>query len=330
MSRSIQPPRRAVLRAAALAVALGTLAPTWALAADWPQRPITLLVSFPPGGTVDAVGRILGPRLAQQLGQTVVIENRGGAGGMIGAAVVAKAAPDGYTLLLDASNHTQNPALRSKMNFDTLGDFDSVSLLLRVPIVVTVTPDSSIRSVKDLLEQGRGAQTLHYASSGPGSSTHLAAELFNVTAGTKLSHVAYKGGGPAMIDVMSGQVPLMFASLGSAIPHIRNGKLRAVAVGGATRTPVLPDLPTLRESGVDGYEAYEWNAVFAPKGTPPAVIEKVSAALKKVLADPEVVANLNNIGAEVIGSTPAELEDFRRQDIEKWRKVAQQANISLD
>lgn len=318
--------RRAILCAAALLV--GAAAP--ASASDWPKRPVTLLVSFPPGGTVDAAARIIAPRLSEQLGQSVVVENKGGAGGMIGAAYVAKAAPDGYTLLLDASNHTQNPALREKLQYDTLGDFDSVSLLLRVPIVLTVTPDSPLRSVKDVIEQGKVAPALHYASSGPGSSTHLAAELFNLSAGAKLVHVPYKGGGPAMIDVMSGQVPIMFASLGSSIPHIRSGKLRALAVGGVDRSDVLPDLPTLREAGVDGYEAYEWNAVFAPKGTPPEVINRVSEALKVVLNDPKVKASLDNIGAEIIGSTPQALETFRRQDIEKWRTVAKEAKISLD
>ena len=283
-----------------------------AAAADWPARSVTLLVSYPPGGTVDAVARILAPRLGEKLGQTVVVDNRGGAGGMIGGAAVARSKPDGYTFLLDASNHTQNPALRSNMQFDTLADLDAVSLLLRVPTVVVVTPSYEMQSVQDLVRIGRERDDVHYASSGPGSSTHLAAELFNLLAGTKLVHVPYKGGGPAMIDVMSGQVPLMFASLGSSIPHINSGKMRPIALGGKARSDALPDIPTLAESGIEGFEAYEWNAVFAPSGTPKAIVDRFSQVLAEVLKDPEVIKTLSGLGAEIIGSTPEELEQFLR------------------
>ncbi|MFC3339708.1 tripartite tricarboxylate transporter substrate binding protein [Paracandidimonas soli] len=302
-----------------------------AAAADWPTRTVTLVVSYPPGGTVDAVARIIAPRLGEKLGQTVVVDNRGGAGGMIGGAAVARAKPDGYTFLLDASNHTQNPALRSNMQFDTLADLDAVSLLLRVPTVVVVTPSyDEVQSVQDLVKLGRERDDIHYASSGPGSSTHLATELFNLSAGTRLIHVPYKGGGPAMVDVMSGQVPLMFASLGSSIPHIKSGKMRPIALGGRTRSSALPDISTLAESGIEGFEAYEWNAVFAPSGTSKAIVDRFSQVLADVLKDPEVIKTLSGLGAEIIGSTPEELEQFRRDDIRKWSEVAKKANISLE
>ncbi|WP_438859616.1 tripartite tricarboxylate transporter substrate binding protein [Achromobacter spanius] len=303
-----------------------------AASAAYPERPVTLVVTYPPGGTVDVVARLIGPKLAAELGQPVVIENRGGAGGMIGGAVVAKAQPDGYTLMLDASNHAQNPALHSKMQFDTLTAFAPVSLLLRVPNVLVVTPSYEVKSVADLIRLGQpdAKEPVYFASAGPGSAQHLAGELFNLLAKTHLQHVAYKGGGPAMIDVMSGQVPVMFASMGSSWQHVKNGKLRAVAVGGSERSKAAPDLPTIAESGVPGYETYEWNAVFAPAGTPPAIVDQVSQALAKVLKDPAIAAQLAGIGAEPIGSTPAELDTFRRAEIAKWQRVVKEANLKLD
>lgn len=305
---------------------------TAAAAAAYPERPITLVVTYPPGGTVDVVARLLGPRLAAVLGQPVIIENRGGAGGMIGGAVVAKAAPDGYTLMLDASNHGQNPALHSKMMFDTLRDFAPVSLLLRVPNILVVTPSYPVKTVADLIKLGQktDGEKVYFASAGPGSAQHLAGALFNLLAHTDLQHVAYKGGGPAMVDVMAGQVPVMFASMASSWPHVKGGKLRAIASGGAQRSPAMPDLPTIAESGVPGYASYEWNAVFAPAGTPSAVIDKVSQALAQVLKDPQVATQLQDMGAEIVGSTPAELDTFRRAEIDKWKKVVSEAHLQLD
>ncbi|WP_454690236.1 tripartite tricarboxylate transporter substrate binding protein [Achromobacter aloeverae] len=300
--------------------------------AAYPERPITLVVTYPPGGTVDVVARVIGPRLAAILGKPVIIENRGGAGGMIGGAVVAKAAPDGYTLMLDASNHGQNPALHSKMMFDTLRDFAPVSLLLRVPNVLVVTPSFPVKTVQDLIKLGQSKEGEHvyFASSGPGSAQHLAGELFNMEAHTHLQHVAYKGGGPAMVDVMSGQVPVMFASMASSWTHVQSGKLRAIAVGGDHRSAAAPDLPTIAESGVPGYSSYEWNAVFAPAGTPPEIVNQVSQALAQVLKDPAVAKQLTDMGAELVGSTPAELDTFRRAEIDKWKKVVSEAHLQLD
>jgi tripartite-type tricarboxylate transporter receptor subunit TctC len=320
-------------RRGAMLAAAGLLAgAAGAASAAYPERAVTLVVTYPPGGTVDVVARLIGPKLAAELGQPVVIENRGGAGGMIGGAVVAKAQPDGYTLMLDASNHAQNPALHSRMQFDTLAAFAPVSLLLRVPNVLVVTPSYEVKTVADLIKLGQpGAKDhVYFASAGPGSAQHLAGELFNLLAKTELQHVAYKGGGPAMIDVMSGQVPVMFASMGSAWQHVKNGKLRAVAVGGLERSKAAPHLPTIPESGVPGYETYEWNAVFAPAGTPPAIVDQVSQALAKVLKDPAIAEQLAGIGAEPIGSTPSELDTFRRAEIDKWQRVVKEADLRLD
>lgn len=315
----------------ALAAAAITLVTVAAQAQTWPARPVKLVVSYPPGGTVDAVARILSTPLSQRLGQPVVIDNRGGAGGALGGDAVAKSAADGYTVLLDASNHAQNPALRSKMPFDTLRDLLPVSLLVKVPNVLVVNPRTSIRTVQDLITQAKAKPgDINFASSGNGSAQHLAAEQFSAMAGVKMVHVAYKGGGPALTDVMAGQVPIFFASLASSLPYIQSDKLRAVAVTGKTRSDVLPKVPTVAESGLPGYEVYEWNGVFVPKGTPPAVVDRLSKEFAAVLKDPEVRKRLTATGAEVIGSTPAELETFRRAEIAKWTQLARDNKIQMD
>jgi tripartite-type tricarboxylate transporter receptor subunit TctC len=307
------------------------LAAVAAQAQAWPAKPIKLVVSYPPGGTLDAVARIVATPLSQRLGQPVVVDNRAGAGGAIGGDLVAKSAPDGYTVLLDASNHAQNPALRSKMPFDTLRDLAPVSLLVKVPNVLVVNPATSIKTVQDLVAQAKAKPgEINFASSGNGSAQHLAAEQFSAMAGVRMTHVAYKGGGPALTDVMAGQVPVFFGSLASSLAYIQAGKLRAVAVTGKARAAVLPQLPTVAEAGLPGYEVYEWNAVFVPAGTPAAVTERLSKELAAVLQDPEVRQRLEATGAEVIGSTPAELDAFRRAELVKWSKLAKDNKIQLD
>lgn len=318
-------PVRALIACAALCTG------GWAAAQDYPTRPVKLIVTYPPGGTVDAVARIVAPPLALRLGQPVVIDNRGGAGGMIGGDLVAKSPPDGYTLMLDASNHAQNPALHSKMPFDTLGAFAPVSLLVKVPNVLLVNPAYPVHTVADLIARAKAKPgDVNYASSGNGSSPHLAAELFDSMAKTRMTHVAYKGGGPALTDVIAGQVPVFFASLGSSLQYIKSEKLRAVAVAGKSRSAVLPSVPTIAESGLPGYEMYEWNAVFAPAGTPAPILDKVSKALAAVIKEPDVNARLVGLGAEAIGSTPTELDTFRRAEMAKWTRVAKDNNIRLD
>jgi len=322
--------RRRWVRAAAASVLSLVVLATQAQS-TWPYKPIRLVVTYPPGGTVDAVARVIAPKLSLRLGQPVVVDNRGGAGGAIGGDLVAKSAPDGYTVMLDASNHAQNPALRAKMPFDTLRDLAPVSLLVKVPNVLVVNPQAPITGVKDLIAQAKAKPgEINFASSGNGSAQHLAAELFDSMAGVRMTHVAYKGGGPALTDVMAGQVPVFFASLASGLPYIQGGKLRALAVTGKARSPVLPQLPTVAESGLPGYEVYEWNAVFVPGGTPQPVVDRLSKDLAAVLQDADVRTRLEAIGAEVIGSTPAELDAFRRAEIAKWSRVAKDNKIQMD
>jgi tripartite-type tricarboxylate transporter receptor subunit TctC len=302
-----------------------------AAAQAWPAKPVKMIVTYPPGGTVDVVARVIAPKLSARLGQPVVIDNRAGAGGAIGGDLVAKSPADGYTIMLDASNHSQNPALRSKMPFDTLRDLAPVSLLVRVPNVLVVNPSATITGVKDLIAQAKAKpEHINYASSGNGSAQHLSAELFSAMAGVRMTHVAYKGGGPALTDVMAGQVPVFFASLASSLQYIQGGKLRALAVTGKARSPVMPQIPTVAESGLAGYEVYEWNGVFVPAGTPAAVVDRLSKELAAVVRDPEVRARLEGMGAEVIGSNPAELDAFRRAEIAKWTQVAKTNKIELD
>ena len=310
---------------------LGTVAAhTQAAAQAWPSKPVKLVVTYPPGGTVDAVGRILAPRLSARLGQPVVIDNRAGAGGAIGGDLVAKSAPDGYTLMLDASNHAQNPALR-KLPFDTLRDLAPVSLLVKVPNVLVVNPATDIHSVKDLITLAKAKPgTIDYASSGNGSAQHLAGELFASMAGVQMTHVAYKGGGPALTDVMAGQVPVFFASIASSLSFIQSGKLRAVAVTGKGPSAVLPQLPTVAQAGLPGYEVYEWNAIFVPAQTPAPVVERLSKEIAATLQEPEVRKRLEALGAEVVGSSPAELDTFRRAEIAKWTRLAKDNKIQLD
>ena len=316
-------------KSALLAAALAAGAA--AHAQNYPVKPITFIVTYPPGGTVDTVARIIAPKLSARLGQPVIVDNRGGAGGIIGGSVVAKSAPDGYTLMLDASNHSQNVALRGRMPFDTVKDFAPVSLLARVPNLIVATPGFPAKTVQELIAQAKAKPgAIEYASAGNGSSPHLAGELFNMMAGTEMLHVPYKGGGPAMIDVMAGQVPLLFASAGSAMSHVKSGKLRPIAVAAPQRIAALPEVPTATEAGLPGYVMYEWNAVFAPAGTPRPIIDRLANEFSAVLKDPEVAARLEGIGMEVIGSTPEELDRFRKAEIEKWTDLGKKRKIRLD
>lgn len=324
--------QRRSIALAALALALAPAVHAQANPVEgYPNKPVRVVVTYPPGGTVDAVARILGPRLGQIWGQSVVIDNRAGGGGIIGAQAVLSAPADGYTLMLDASNHAQNPALKKRMPFDTLKAFAPVSLMLKVPSVLVVNPNFPVRSPKELIAYVKANPgKVDFASSGNGSAQHLAAELFALKTGAQMTHVAYRGGGPAMVDVMAGNVPVFFASLASALPYIQSGKLIPLAVAGERRTPVLPDTPTFTESGVNGVDVYEWNALFAPAGMPAALVDKISKDVATALSDREVKARLMSLGAEVIGSTPKELDQFRRAEINQWTALGKQANIVLD
>ncbi len=305
--------------------------PLLAQAQTWPVKPVRLIVTYPAGGGLDITARLLAPKLSDALGQPVTIENRGGSGGVIGGDAAAKAAPDGYTFLFDASSHGVNPSLQAKMPFDTLKDLAPVTLLLRVPNVLVINPSLKFESVKALIADIKAKPGQYsYASSGNGSAQHLAAELFKAQAGLFMVHIPYRGGAPAIIDVMGGQVPMFFGNLASASAHIKSGKVRALAVTGTTRSPSMPQLPTIAESGLPGYEVYEWNAVFAPAGVPPDIIERMQREIVKALALPDVRERLTGLGAEVAGGTPAELESFRRSEITKWAAIIKRAGLKAD
>ena len=321
----MKPCSKLVLCWVAAAVALCAALPA---SAQWPTKPIRIIVSYPPGGGADTTARLLAPRLADALKQQVVVENRSGAGGAIGGDAAAKSAPDGYTFLLDAANHAVNPSLQGKMPFDTLKDLTPVSLLVVVPNVLVVTPTFPVNSVKELIALVKAKPgAISFASSGTGSAQHLAAELFKSQAGLFMVHIPYRGGAPAIVDVIAGQIPMFFGNMASALPHVKSGKVKALAVTGRTRSPAMPQLPTIAESGLPGYEVYEWNALFAPAGTPPDIIERVQREVVRALAVPEVRERLASLGAEPVGSTPAELEKFRRAEMGKWAAIIKRAGI---
>lgn len=307
-------------------------APGMVKAQAWPTKPIRFIVSYPAGGGVDITARLLAPKLSEALGQTILVENRAGSGGVIGGEAAAKAAGDGYTFLLDASSHSVNPSLQSKMPFDTFKDLVPVSLILRVPNVLVVNPSVKFDSVKALIADIKAKPGQYsYASSGNGSAQHLAAELFKAQAGLFMVHIPYRGGAPAIVDVMSGQVPMFFGNLASATAHIKSGKVKALGVTGRVRAPSMPELPTIAEAaGLPNYEVYEWNAMFAPAGTPAAIVERMHRELVKALALPDVRERLAGLGAEIVGGTPAELEGFRRSEFTKWAAIIKRAGIKAE
>lgn len=314
---------------AALSVALAPAGP--AAAQDFPTRPVTLVIPFAAGGSTDLVGRLIAERMAAELGQPVVVENKGGAGGNLGAAQVAKANPDGYTILMGTvATHALNPALYKKMPYDPVTSFAPVSLLVVVPNVLVVNPDFPAKTTEELialLKKDPGKYS--YASSGNGTPLHLSGELFKSMADVDMQHIPYQGAGPALVDVLSGQVPIMFDNLPSSTSHIKSGKLRALGVTTAKRAPSFPDVPAIAEA-VPGYETYTWNAVFAPAGTPPEVVAKLNAAANKALADPKVQARLADFSAVSVGSTPEELGEHVKKEIAKWAPIVKASGAQLD
>ncbi len=321
---------RSMLTACLITCAM-SLAGIATVQAQYPTKPVRLIVPFPPGGGSDTLARILGPKLAEVLGQQVVIDNRPGAGSNIGAEVAAKTPPDGYTLLMGNVAHAINVSLYSKLNYDLVRDFTAVSLLASTPNIVVVHPSVPVKSVKELiaLAKSRPGQ-LDVASSGAGSSAHLAGELFNSMAGTKMNHVPYKGGGPAVVALVGGQVSVGFATTPSVIQHVKSGKLRGLAVTSAQRSPSTPDLPTVSEAALKGYEAGTWYGMLVPAGTPTGVISRLHAESVKLLALPDVKQRLDATGFEPIGTTPEQFAAYIRSEIDKWTKVVRAAGIRAD
>lgn len=321
------------LALAALAITLSSGSAVAADAADnYPERPISWIVPFPPGGAMDVIARVLSETMSQDLGQSIVVENKPGAGGNIGANYVVKAKPDGYTIMIAANGMAVNPFLYSRLTYDPIKDFEPISLLAAVPnILVTQADRTDVNSLEDVIRQVKekpGHYT--YASAGVGTSIHLAGALFTYTGDLDMLHVPYKGSGPAVADLIGGQVDYMFDSITSAKPHIESGKLKALAVTTKKRSSTLPDLPTVAESGMADYELTPWFATFAPAGTPPEIIEKLNRSMIKAMDTERVRQIFASIGAEYIGSTPEELATYLAAETEKWNKIIQETGISVD
>jgi tripartite-type tricarboxylate transporter receptor subunit TctC len=299
--------------------------------ASYPSKPITLVVTYPPGGGADAMARLIAPKLSEALGQSVIVENKPGAGGQIGAAAVAKAPADGYTLMLDASSFAVNPALYPKLPYDTLKAFRPIGVVALFPNVVLVNSGFPAQNVAELIAIARKSKgAVSFASSGNGSAQHLAGALFESATGVDMVHVPYRGGGPALNDVIGGQVPLFFGNLASTLQHIQGGRLRALAVTSSKRSAILPGVPTLSEAGVKGAEIHEWNAIFVPAATPPAIVSKLAAAFQRALETPEVSQRVAQLGGEMQRTTPDQAQAFIEQQINLWGRVVRERKIGVD
>jgi tripartite-type tricarboxylate transporter receptor subunit TctC len=300
--------------------------------ADFPNKPIKIIVPFPPGGSSDAVMRLLVPRLNEKLGQTVVIENRPGAGGNIGLAVVAKSAPDGYTLGLGAAGGlAANVSLYPQMPYDPVKDFKAVSMLAGIPFVLVAHPATAPRSIKELLTQAKAAPNkFSVGHGGNGTAMHLSSQLLAQMAAIQVTDVPYKGSGPAAIDVLSGQIPLAMVDLTSALPHVKAGKLLALAVSSAQRLPMLPDVPTMHEAGVSSYESTGWFGVVAPAGTPNIIIARLNAEIVAALNDPAIQNTMRGMGVEPAPSKPDDFDAYIKSEIQKWNKVIKTAGTKLE
>ena len=316
----------------ALGAVLAMIAAPGIHAADYPVKPIRFIAPNPPGGPTDILARLIGQKLSESLGQPVFVDNRAGAGGNIGTELAAKAPPDGYTLVT-GNNATfgANVSLYKNLGFDPVKDFAPVSLVGTQPNILVVHPSLPVTSVKELiaLAKARPGQ-LNYAGSGMGAVAHLSAELFKSMTRTNIVHISYKGAGPALIDMIAGQCQLMFATSFSVQPHIKANKLRALAVTTAKRARAWPDLPTIAEAGVPGFEATTWHGVLVPAGTPAAIVNQLNAEIIRMLQLPDVRERLGTLGAEIIGSTPKEFADHIQREIPKWAKVIKDAGVRLE
>ena len=295
--------------------------------APYPAKQIRIVVPFPPGGIADTFGRVIAQKLSESWGQPVVIENRAGAGGNIGADAVAKSPADGYTLVMGSiGTHAVNPALFANMPYDPIKDFSPIALVMEAEGLLVVNPASNIKTVRELIERARVEPgVLTYASGGRGTTGHLAGELFNASAKVQLVHVPYKGNVPAITDLLGGQTVLSFATMPTALPYVRNGRLKALAVIGANRSPTLPEVPTLAESGLPGFEVNNWIGLFAPAGVPPEIVAKLNTAVMAILRAPEIEKRIDSEGARVTPNTPAQFAVFVQNETVKWAKVLRDA-----
>ncbi|QDL37671.1 Bug family tripartite tricarboxylate transporter substrate binding protein [Rhodoferax sediminis] len=300
-------------------------------AGDWPTRPITIIVPFAPGGTTDIVAREVGRKLSEALKQPVIIDNRGGAGGTVGAAIAAKAPPDGYTFFMATIAHAIAPGIYKHLPYDFQRDFDPVGLVATTPNVLIVNPQLPVKSVADLVAYIKANPgTVNFGSAGNGSTEHISGELFRSMTKTQITHIPYKGGAPMMVDVIGGQIQMAIETSPSANPHIHSGKVRALAVTTLTRSPAYPDVPTLNESGLPGYDMTTWFALMAPHGTPAAIVQRTSKELAQVLAQPDVTKRFEEQGVSAGHMSPAQLTAFVRSETAKWVKVVKESGATTE
>jgi tripartite-type tricarboxylate transporter receptor subunit TctC len=311
--------------------AVGLFALAHAFAQTYPNRPIRLVIPYPAGGTTDGVARLVMPKVSQALGQQVVIDNRPGASGTIGEGIVAKAAPDGYTLLMVFDSHAVNPSLYKKLPYDSFADLTPISLLVTAPVYLVVPLASPANSVKELIALAKAKPgKLNYGSSGPGTSNHMAAELFKVAAGVDIVHIPYKGGAPATLAILAGEIDMIFGSAWYAVPLINGGKVKALAVAAAKRTAVLPAVPTLSEQGIAHIEMNAWVGLLAPARTPKPIVARWNAEVAKALKSPDVVKMLSDQGVSEVASSPEAFGKFIHSEAERWGKLVRDQNITLD
>ena len=320
-----------------LTVALCSVAFAWASGpasaqTKYPTKPVRLVIPFSAGGGADIFARLIGRKLQDTLGQTFVSDNRAGASGIIGCEMVARSSPDGYTLLLGTTGtHATNPAVYAKLPYDPLKDFSPISLIGESPFVLLVNPNLPVKSVKDLIAYAKQRPgQLTYGSAGIGSSSHLGFELFNLMAGVKGVHVPYKGLPLAMTDTISGQLTMTWNSISASAPFIREGRVRALGIGSAKRSALMPDIPTISEAGLAGYELGSWYGLLGPAGMPPALVRQLHGEIVKAIADPAVQQQFAGLGAEPVGSTPEAFRAVLQKDLVKWAKVAREANVKAE
>lgn len=322
---------RAIAACRTALAALSLVAAAASAAQDWPTKPITLVVPYPPGGPTDIVARVVAQGLGDELKQTIIVDNRSGAGGNIGADMVAKAPPDGYTLLLATTAHAINMSLFKNLNYDTRKSFAPVTLLTSGPLVIVTRPDLPASNVRELIALAKSTPgKLTFASSGNGQSTHLAAELFGAMAGVRMVHVPYRGSAPALTDVMGGQADIMFDTMLSSMPYVTGGKLKALAVTGAARSPAAPNVPTVAEAGLPGYEATAWNGLLGPAGTPASVVARLNSALQKVLGRADIQQKFAAQGFVPAWKTPADTARFLDAEVEKWSGVVKTSGATVN
>ena len=316
--------------APAIAGLLATFAAS-ATAATFPERPLRLIVPYPPGGGTDITSRLIARRLSDSFGQQVIVDNRSGGAGNLGCEIAARSAPDGYTMLTAGISFAINVSIFSKLGYDPVRDFAPVSLVATVPLIVVVHPSVPATSIRELIELAKARPgTLNYGSGGAGTANHIAGELFKYMTATDIVHVPYKGGGPAMADIVGGQIQLLFNTISSTVGFMNSGKLRALAVTGKQRSPAAPNLPTVAEAGVPGFEVGAWFGVVVPAGTPRAVVNRLNSEIVRVTRQPDAREQFAAQGAEAIGSTPEELGRHLRSEIDKWAKVAKAARMHAD